>query len=285
MIVSVITTVYNRSKFVAETIESVLKSTLKTFEYIIVDDNSTDNSFDICQKYREQDARIKLYKNSINIGDYPNRNKAAGYAQGKYIKYVDADDTIDPSCLEVFVSSLEQFPNCSYAVCDVPDVSENTVVNPRESYLRYFVENKRIFQASPLTTMIRRNDFNNLNKFKEERMTSDFDMWLRLSSKYDTLLIPNKLTHYKIHKTQESSLLANSFTHKFLYHKVAENSITVHSPLERYMNETILVRIQKNQSRLFFSALKHFKFRAALFILKKHHYNLIKVIKQSLSPG
>src|SRR5664279_4015758 len=93
-LVSVLMTAYNREKYIAEAIESVLSSTYTNFELIIVDDGSKDNTVNIARRYELQDSRIKVYINTTNLGDYPNRNHAAGFAIGKYIKYIDADDAI-----------------------------------------------------------------------------------------------------------------------------------------------------------------------------------------------
>ena len=89
-LVSVLMTAYNREKYIAEAIESVLASTYSNLELIIVDDCSKDNTLQIATNYQAKDDRIKVYKNEKNLGDYPNRNKAASYAKGKYLKYVDS---------------------------------------------------------------------------------------------------------------------------------------------------------------------------------------------------
>ena len=76
----------------------MLASSYQDWELIIVDDVSTDTSAAIAKSYEKKDARIKVYVNEqTNLGDYPNRNKAASYAKGKYIKYLDADDIDIPS--------------------------------------------------------------------------------------------------------------------------------------------------------------------------------------------
>ena len=107
---SVLMTAYNREDFIAEAIESVIASTYENWELIIVDDQSKDRTVEIIKKYVALDERIKLYVNDINLGDYSNRNKAASYARGKYIKYVDSDDIIYPHCLQVMIASMEKFP-------------------------------------------------------------------------------------------------------------------------------------------------------------------------------
>ena len=88
--VSVLTTCFNREKYLTACIDSVLASSYHDWELIIVDDVSTDTSVAIAKSYEKKDARIKVYVNAQNLGDYPNRNKAASYAKGKYIKYLDA---------------------------------------------------------------------------------------------------------------------------------------------------------------------------------------------------
>ena len=82
-LVSILTTSYNREKYIAECIESVLASAFRDYEYIVVEDCSTDRSYEIALEYAKKDARIRVYRNEKNLGDYPNRNRAASYATGK----------------------------------------------------------------------------------------------------------------------------------------------------------------------------------------------------------
>jgi len=79
--VSILTTVYNREKYIAACIDSVLASSYKDWELIIVDYLSCDASVAIARAYEQKDARIKVYVNDKNLGHYPNRNKAASYAK------------------------------------------------------------------------------------------------------------------------------------------------------------------------------------------------------------
>ena len=128
--VSILTTVYNREKYLAACIDSVLASGYQNWELIIVDDVSTDNSVSIARAYEKKDVRIKVYVNDKNLGDYPNRNKAASYAKGKYLKYLDADDLIYPRGLEVMVHTMEQFPEAALGISQkvVEDVKVDDVV-------------------------------------------------------------------------------------------------------------------------------------------------------------
>src|SRR6186713_1635409 len=103
-LVSVLMTSYNREKYISDAIESVLASTYVNFEVIVVDDCSKDRTVELARSYAERDSRIKIYENEKNLGDYPNRNRAATYAKGKYLKYIDADDYIYPWGLELLIS-------------------------------------------------------------------------------------------------------------------------------------------------------------------------------------
>jgi len=95
-LVSILMVTYNHEKFISEFIESILASTYQNWELIIVDDGSIDSTVEIAKSYEEKDKRINVYINETNLGDYPNRNKAASYANGKYLKYLDTDDLIHP---------------------------------------------------------------------------------------------------------------------------------------------------------------------------------------------
>src|ERR1700683_2785622 len=93
-LVSVLITVYNRERYLAAAVDSVLAQTMQDFEVIIVDDLSTDRSVEIAQTYAARVPRIRFLRNERNLGDYPNRMQAAEQARGRYLKYVDSDDLI-----------------------------------------------------------------------------------------------------------------------------------------------------------------------------------------------
>src|SRR5258706_11542994 len=115
-LVSILMTVYNREKYIASAIESVIQLQYNNWELIICDDCSIDNSMAIAKQYEGKDKRIRVYKNEVNLGDYPNRNRAASFAKGKYIKFLDSDDLIYPHGLDVMVNAMEQFTEAAFAL-------------------------------------------------------------------------------------------------------------------------------------------------------------------------
>ena len=107
MKVSVIIPVYNIENFIAVCIESLLAQIYDDFEIIIVNDGSTDGSFDVCKKYQKKDARIKLISQD-NSGVSVARNIGIENAAGDYIMFVDGDDIVSPKILSSLVSTIEE---------------------------------------------------------------------------------------------------------------------------------------------------------------------------------
>lgn len=113
--VSVIMLTYNRQELVGRAIESILSQTLKEFEYIIVDNGSTDNSGKIAEEYARKDERIKvLHIQKSNIGT--GRNAGLDAAKGEYITFIDDDDTAEPDMLE-FLYGLAKEAEADISVC------------------------------------------------------------------------------------------------------------------------------------------------------------------------
>lgn len=96
---SVVITSYNREEFISECIESALSIERDDFEIVIVDDCSTDKTWDIIQTYSSSERIVRAYRNQSNIGQFPNRNKAAQLANGQFIQFLDSDDKILPNGL------------------------------------------------------------------------------------------------------------------------------------------------------------------------------------------
>ena len=110
---SVITPVYNGGRFLAECIESVLAQTYTRFEYLICDDHSTDDTAAIVARYARLDPRIRVVRPGRFLPLVANHNYAASQASAdsRYLKFVHADDTISPTCLERMVDVAERYPN------------------------------------------------------------------------------------------------------------------------------------------------------------------------------
>lgn len=105
---SIIVPVYNTSTYIDRCLKSILNQTYKNIEIIIIDDFSNDNSYEICQRYKEKDSRILLKQNSCNRGVSFTRNAALELVTGKYIVFIDSDDYISRNHIFDMVNSIEK---------------------------------------------------------------------------------------------------------------------------------------------------------------------------------
>jgi glycosyltransferase involved in cell wall biosynthesis len=111
-LVSVVTPVYNGAKYLAECVESVLGQTYENFEYIILNNNSTDETLRIAEGYKAVDRRVRVQSNDTLLPIISNHNRAFSLISpdSKYCKVVSADDWILPHCLEQMVDLAEGHP-------------------------------------------------------------------------------------------------------------------------------------------------------------------------------
>ncbi len=106
--VSVITPVYNAEEFLSETIESVLNQTYENFEFLLIDDCSTDSSAEMIREFAEKDYRVKYIRLKENSGAAVARNKGLEKAQGRFIAFVDSDDKWYPQKLSKQLAFMEK---------------------------------------------------------------------------------------------------------------------------------------------------------------------------------
>jgi len=204
-LVSVLMTAYNREKFIAAAIESVLASSYTSFELIVVDDGSSDSTVSIAKDYARRDERIRVHINEKNLGDYPNRNRAATHATGKYLKYLDSDDLIYEHGLEVFVRCMEQHPEAAIGICYRKNITHQPfpwVMSPEES-LRHHFFNEGFLDCAPTGTIIRRDRFGEVGGFSGKRMVGDLELGLKMAVRNKVMLLPPALTFWRNHGDQE----------------------------------------------------------------------------------
>lgn len=149
-LVSVIMPVYNAEQYIKQAVESILNQTYQKFEFIIVDDASTDSTSKILKDFQKKDRRITLISNKANLGVTKSLNKAVAKALGKYIVRMDADDWSYPERFALQVDLMEHHPDVvvsgSYIeVCD-KDLKTKYI---RKYHLDDTSIRKHIFRYSP----------------------------------------------------------------------------------------------------------------------------------------
>ena len=133
--ISIIVPIYNVEAYLDHTLYSVINQTLKDIEIICVNDCSTDRSQDILDRFLAEDARIKLIRNTENIGVGLSRKKAIEYATGEYIMFLDGDDYLDVSACKKLYYTMQkqpvdiiQFRTHIVPMCDVNDAEVSDVM-------------------------------------------------------------------------------------------------------------------------------------------------------------
>ena len=204
-LVSVLMTAYNRERYIGAAIESVLAQTFDDFELVIVDDGSSDNTVEIARKYAELDPRIRIARNTVNLGDYPNRNHAASLGRGRFLKYHDSDDVMYPHCLSTMAPALLAEPRAGFALSTAgswPGGPCPMLLTPRLSYQREFL-GSGMFNCGPASALFRRDVFHALGGFGAFGAASDYIFWLTACARYPVLLLPGDLFWYRTHAGQE----------------------------------------------------------------------------------
>lgn len=193
-VVSVLMTAYNRESYLGDAIESVLASHFHEFELIIVDDCSTDDTVAVANRYVGRDPRVKLVINERNLGDYPNRNRAASLATGKYLKYLDSDNVMYRYGLASVVDCMNRFPEAGLGLLSKSDPARPypVCVSPAEAYRENLLERFDYFGRAPDSAIIRRDVFESSGGFSGENLIGDLEMWMRLAKRTSVV----KLTPY-----------------------------------------------------------------------------------------
>jgi len=280
--VSILTTVYNREKYIAACIDSVLASSYQDWELIIVDDVSSDTSVAIARAYEQKDARIKVYVNDKNLGDYPNRNKAASYAKGKYIKYLDADDIIYPHGLEIMVNTMEQFPEAGLGISQkvVEDVKPYPfIMQPKETFTREFLM-RGVLGIGPTATIIRRDAFETLGGFTGTRYIGDTEMWYKLALAYPVVKMVDGLIFWRQHDDQQ--IVMEQQDYNIVGIRFSHSITTLNHPdlpLSKKEKDLALKKIRRRFARQLLQLVKQDRFKTANQIRKSCNLSWLMIFK------
>ena len=203
-LISVIMSVYNGEKYLVQAIDSILNQTYQNFEFIIIDDCSTDNSSHILQEYAQKDSRIKIIKKEKNIGIkgfIKNLNLGISLAKGKYIARMDADDISLPERFQKQVDFLENNPEITLVGAQLNLVNEqNKITGEAIAALHHRDIVKRITSQIQLfhpVIMFRKDQ--NIQYREKFIYCEDYDLYLNLITQGKKLAnINEKLLHYRI---------------------------------------------------------------------------------------
>lgn len=195
--------VYNGENYLYEAIQSILNQSYIDFEFIIINDGSTDNSWKIIEQYAQEDSRI-IPVIQENIGLTKSLNKGIHLAKGQYIARQDADDISLASRLE---SQYNYFINNSNitlvgSLCEIINNNGKILQKGKDRRfskrgLKKFLSRNNLFMHGEV--MYKKSSVVNVGMYREHfQYAQDYDLWLRLIHNYDFVIIPQILYRYRL---------------------------------------------------------------------------------------
>ena len=266
--------VRNGARYLKQALESVLGQTFNDFEFLIINDGSTDETEEIAKGYANKDDRVKVINNEKNLGLQKTLNKGVELSQGEYIARIDCDDIwLDKKKLQKQVSALDS--NSDIGVIGTGFVSIDE--NEKELFRVKFPSNDEKIRNNILTcnqlahpsVVIRKKALDELGKYSEKKKyqhIEDYELWLRIGKKYKFANLDEYCLGYRIDSNGIS--LNNQFKVRF---------------------RGLLLSVENRKAyphgikAIFIKILSFFIFRSALDFMMKKSKPLRKLSKQMTS--
>ncbi len=202
---------YNCEKYVAEAIKSALNQTYRNIEVIVIDNCSTDNSWDIIKSFK-----IRAIRNKINIGSTANFNKCIRTAKGKYLKILHSDDILDRDCVRKQADLMERHESVGMVhgktividehknkIKEVALHDKDVIMNGAEKLDRLLCGNHVMFPS----VMLRKEAVDEAGFFDPRLYyCNDWDLWMRICLRHDAAYLKDTMAFYRVH--DENSWLA-----------------------------------------------------------------------------
>lgn len=196
-LVSVIMPSYNTGDFIKETIKSVMVQTYPTWELIIVDDCSTDNTDEVVSEFME-DSRIRYIKNEYNSGAAVSRNRALREAKGKWIAFLDSDDLWEPDKLQKQILFMKNngyhFTYTNYIEIDEQSKANGKSVTGPKRITKHGMYN---YCWMGCLTVMYDADAVGLIQIADIKKNNDYAMWLKICKKANCYLLDETLASYR----------------------------------------------------------------------------------------
>ena len=181
-LISILMPTYNVALFVREAVESILNQTLGDFELIIVDDGSTDGTYNIIKELAQRDKRIKLYKSDVNQKICKTLNMAWSHAKGDFIGRMDGDDISQSNRFSELKKYLDEHPDCALVGSGMITIDEK---GEEVSRPRFITKSENIYKymkyrsCIPHIWLARREVYERLNGYREIPYAEDYDFLMR----------------------------------------------------------------------------------------------------------
>ena len=269
---SIVVPIYNVEKYLEETIESVINQTIgfkENIQLILVNDGSTDNSEEICLKYKEKYPENIVYVKQENGGVSSARNRGIEYIEGKYVNFLDGDDKWSLNALEIIYDFFEKN-------CDIVEfvVARKKFFEAKEDFhvLDYKFEKTKIvdifedykFVQMDVTSVFLKSSVAKEYMFNEKlKYGEDADYINRILLKNHKYGVIREAVHLYRKRLDETSALQTAKKSKswftdtieFFHNKVIENSINIYGKIIPYVQFVIMYDIQWRLRKINYDAL------------------------------
>ena len=218
MQVTVVMPAYNAERYIPEAIESVLSQTHADFEFIIVDDGSTDGTLSIAESYAQKDRRIRLVSHS-NVGEVVSLNRALDLAHNEWIVCMHADDVMLPDRIERQIAFVEENPDVAVASTCVYYINENgkTVGKYQSPYtsrarIEESVQRNEVIGFHHPAVIMRKSVIKEVGGYRQETWPcEDVELWNRvIDHGHNVLVQPEYLLKYRKHGSSSSTSVART---------------------------------------------------------------------------
>ncbi len=239
-LVSVVMCVRDGEQYLGEAIRSILNQTYRHFEFIIVNDGSTDGTASILDRLQIEDDRIRVFHQEKK-GIYFSANKGCRLAKGKYIARFDADDIAFPERLERQVTFLEQ--NADIAALGTAAIQINPQGQPITTFIPPVSANQIkavIRHWDPLvqpTVMMHKATFEAVNGYQETyELCGDYDLWIRISERFKLANLPEPLLYWRMHSEEVTNRNIRQHT---IYKLIAQKSARLRQKTGKNVLESV----------------------------------------------
>lgn len=201
--VSIVTATYNSNKYIWDTYSSIQEQTEHSWEWLVTDDCSTDDTLDILEEISAQDNRVRIFKNSTNLGAASARNVSLRHVSGEFIAFIDSDDIWKAEKLHKQINFMGSDVDFSFTAYELVDAQRAPMkryvdVNNRRRLFNYSDMLKKKATLGCSTVIIRRSAFPDLT-MPLIRTGQDYAFWLKLlKSGASAHLFDCILTEYRI---------------------------------------------------------------------------------------
>lgn len=220
MKVSVVLTSYNHEKFIERSINSILNQTYKDFEFIIVDDCSSDSSWDIICEYKKKYPKIVIIRHDYNWGGGTVEDTVKNYATGEYIALHHSDDIWEHDKLQKQIEAIQAHPECAAIFSNAVAIDDdgNEYGNENGFYFNLFsVENRTrhewlhhfFYYGNCLchpSILIKKSIYEEDSFFRKGLFQiPDFVKWIQICKKYEIYVLTDKLVKFRVHNEGQNT--------------------------------------------------------------------------------